>query len=179
MITKIFPKYIQKSNFFLYPQLGFQRGIRYKPNDTYISIKNHIHPATCALICEYARYDSQAFMNHLGKLRMHELYFDEMITDDYIYIIFNLSSMEPDFLKFIEGAYSRFSEPFKQKILDFFSQGDAVTEYIESYLYPELYYDEYSKILNVREKDLEAAIELCDKPDLKKETVTLQLNSNN
>jgi hypothetical protein len=179
MIDKIFPKYIQKSNFFLYPQLGFQRGIRYKPSETYVGIKDFIHPASCALICEYPRFDSNAFNNHLLRLKNHELYFDEHITDEYIYVVFNFSSMESDFMSFLIGEYSRFTEPFKQKILDFFSQGDAVTEYIESYLYPELYYDEYSKILNVAEKDLEIAIELCDKPDLKKETVTLQLNSKN
>jgi len=179
MIDKIFPKYVQKSNFFLYPQLGMQRGIRYKPSETYIAVKDHIHPASCALICEYALFDSNAFNNHLLKMRGHELYFDEYMTDDYVYLVFNFSSMEPDFMSFLIGEYSRFSEPFKQKILDFFSQGDAVTEYVESYLYPELYYDEYAKILNVKESQLEAAIELCDKPDLQKETLTLQLNSKN
>jgi hypothetical protein len=82
-------------------------------------------------------------------------------------------------MSFLIGEYSRFSEPFKQKILDFFSEGDLITEYIESYLYPELYYSEYSKILNVTELQLADAIELCDKPDLQKETLTLQLNSKN
>ena len=179
MIDKIFPKYVQKSSFFLYPQLGMQRGIRYKPSETYISVKNHIHPASCALICEYPLYDSNAFNNHLLKLRGHDLYFDEYLTDDYIYLVFNFSDMESDFMSFLIGEYSRFSEPFKQKILDFFSEGDLITEYIESYLYPELYYSEYSKILNVTELQLADAIELCDKPDLQKETLTLQLNSNN
>lgn len=177
MINKIFPKYVQKSNFFLYPQLGFKRGIRYRPTETYISIKNYIHPATCALVCEYAKFDSSAFEKHIMKLRDHELYFDELETDDYIYIVFSFASMERNFLHFLDGRYSRFSEDFKQKILDFFSQGDSVTEYIESYLYPEIYYDEYSKILGVSEKALQQATELCDKPDLKKETLTLQLNS--
>ena len=177
MIDKIFPKYIQKSNFFLYPQLGYKRGTRYRPVDTYISIKNFIHPATCALICQYALYNTPLFEKHLEKLRSHKDYFDEHITDDYIYIVFSLSYMESDFLKFIDGRYSELSEPTKQRILDFFSQGDAVTEYIESYLYPELYYDEYAKILDVKVLDLESAIELCDKPDLKKETLTLQLNN--
>jgi hypothetical protein len=91
--------------------------------------------------------------------------------------VFSFAKMERNFLHFLDGRYSRFSEDFKQKILDFFSQGDTVTEYIESYLYPEIYYDEYSKILGVSERALEQAIELCDKPDLKKETLTLQLNS--
>lgn len=179
MINKIFPKYVQKSNFFLYPQLGLKRGLRYKPSDTYIAVENYIHPATCALICEYALHDSLTFQKHIDKLRKHDLFYNEISTDDYIYLIFNLSTDEIDFIKFINGQYSQFSDTFKQKILDFFSQGDSVTEYIESYLYPELYYDEYAEILQVKEKDLEKAIELCDKPDLKKETLTLPLNSKN
>ena len=177
MIDKIFPKYIQKSNFFLYPQLGFERGKRYKPVETYISVKNHIHPASCALICQYPHFDSAAFQKHIKLLKAHQNYFDQYVTDDFIYIVFSLADVEVDFLKFIAGQYSKFSEPFKQKILDFFSQGDAVTEYVESYLYPELYYDEYAKILNIKELDLATAIELCDKPDLEKETLTLQLNN--
>lgn len=177
MINEIFPKYVQKSNFFLYPQLGMKRGIRYKPAETYISIKKFIHPASCALVCEYPLFDSNAFEKHLSRLRNHNLFFDEYVSDDFIYLVFNMSSMEADFMHFIQGAYSKFSEPFKQNILDFFSQGDKVTEYIESYLYPELYYDEYAKILDMKESQLNNAIELCDKPDLKKETLTLQLNN--
>lgn len=176
MITKILPKYIQKSNFFLYPQLGMRRGSKYKPQETYVAVKDTIHPATCALICEYRHYDSKAFQNHLNRLKENAYYMDYFDTEDYVYVVFNFTTMEKDFMLFLQGSYSKFSEPFKQKVLDFFSQGDLVTEYVESYLYPELYYEEYAKILNISELDLSSAIELCDKPDLKKETLILQSN---
>jgi hypothetical protein len=179
MIKEIFPKYIQKSNFFIYPQLGFKRGIRYKPVETYISVKDETHPAECILICQYRILESVGYLTHINKLKSHELFKEKRETEEYHYYIFDFSKFESDFLKFVRGEYSKFSEPFKQKILDFFSQGDLVGQYIESYLYPELYYTEYSKILGVNKKDLETAIELCDKPDLKKETVTLQLNVKN
>jgi hypothetical protein len=70
----------------------------------------------------------------------------------------------------IDGRYSRLSELFKKNILTFFGE-DNVTEYIESYLYPEYYFDEYATILDVDQESLKIVGELCDKPDIEKETL--------
>ncbi len=53
--------------------------------------------------------------------------------------------------------------------MEFFGNKGTISEYMESYLYPEKYYDIYSNILNIPISTLEEVKELCDKPDLNKE----------
>lgn len=178
MITKINREYTQKSFLFLYPQLKIPNTSRYKPVQTYTGLNTDIHPAGGALILVYKKFNSKAFFKFEVKYLLgHEYFMDRFESDDYYVYVFNLSHLVSSYDYFLAGQYSKFSEEVKIPVLDYFSDGDSMTEYIESYLYPELYYDEYSKILNVTEAELEDVIELCSKPDLKKETLTLQLNS--
>ena len=58
----------------------------------------------------------------------------------------------------------------KKIITKFFGASGTISEYIESYLYPEKYFEIYSDILNVPVEDLKNVGELCDKPDLERET---------
>jgi hypothetical protein len=53
--------------------------------------------------------------------------------------------------------------------MDFFGNIGTISEYMESYLYPEKYYEIYSDMLNVPISTLEEVKELCDKPNLEKE----------
>lgn len=178
MIDKIHSDYIQKSLLFLYPQLRIPNVTRYKPIQTYTGLNNDIHPAGSALILLYKKFDSRSFFKFETKHLIGNEYFMDRFESDLYYIyVFNLSHLKSSYDSFLSGKYSRFSEEVKIPILDYYSKGDPMTEYIESYLYPELYYDEYSKVLNMAESDLENVIELCDKPDLKKETLTLQINN--
>lgn len=177
MITEINREYTQKSFLFLYPQLRIPNTSRYKPVQTYTGLNNDIHPAGGALIVLYKKYNSKSFVKfEVRHLLGHEYFMDRFESNDYYVYVFNLSHLVTSYDHFLAGKYSRFSEEVKVPILDYFSEGNPWTEYIESYLYPELYYDEYSKILNINEQDLEDVIELCSKPDLQKETLTLQLN---
>ena len=63
----------------------------------------------------------------------------------------------------------------KTQILDFFGDIGTISKYMESYLFPEKYYDVYSDILNVPISLLAETIELCDKPDLDKEDFKKQV----
>lgn len=178
MIDKIHSDYIQKSLLFLYPQLRIPNVTRYKPIQTYTGLNNDIHPAGSALILLYKKFHSKSFFKFETKHLIGNEYFMDRFESDLYYIyVFNLSHLKSSYDSFLSGRYSKFSEEAKMPILDYYSKGDPMTEYIESYLYPELYYDEYSKVLNMAESDLENVIELCDKPDLKKETLTLQINN--
>ena len=76
---------------------------------------------------------------------------------------------------FREGKYSKFSRLTKDIILDFFGDIGTISKYMESYLFPEKYYDVYSDILNVPISLLAETIELCDKPDLDKEDFKKQV----
>ena len=44
---------------------------------------------------------------------------------------------------------------------------------MKSYLYPDKYFDDYADILDVDIDMLKSVGELCNKPDLKKETFTM------
>jgi len=57
----------------------------------------------------------------------------------------------------------------KEIICNFFGEKGTIADYVESYLYPDYYWDDYSKILNINIEDLIEVGELCDIPDLKKE----------
>jgi hypothetical protein len=48
---------------------------------------------------------------------------------------------------------------------------------INSYLNPEIYYEQYANLLNVNEKILRDVGELCSKPDLKKENLKAKVKS--
>jgi hypothetical protein len=47
--------------------------------------------------------------------------------------------------------------------------------YVEGYLYPALHFDDYAKILGVEKEMLISVGELCDKPDIQKETLVLEV----
>ena len=51
----------------------------------------------------------------------------------------------------------------------FFGKKGTISEYVESYLYPEHYYEIYSELLNIPLNTLKEVRELCDKPNLNKE----------
>jgi hypothetical protein len=78
---------------------------------------------------------------------------------------------------FYEGKYSKLSNTIKLQIMNFFGKKGTISEYVESYLYPEKYYNTYAKILNINEEELESVGELCDKPNLKKENLEKELVS--
>ena len=76
---------------------------------------------------------------------------------------------------FINGKYSKLSSNIKSKILKFFDKHSGNYAYMYSYLMPEKHFAEYSEILNVEEEFLRKVGELCNKPDLKKETLVFEI----
>ena len=70
--------------------------------------------------------------------------------------------------KFVNGQYSKFEGSIKNRITRFFGNIGTISEYVESYLYPENFYEDYSKILKIPIEDLKDVGELCDKPNLEK-----------
>jgi hypothetical protein len=63
----------------------------------------------------------------------------------------------------------------KRKILDFFDKNGGNHLYVKSYLFPEKFFDTYADILNVPANLLKEVGELCDKPNLEKEMLTLEV----
>lgn len=85
--------------------------------------------------------------------------------------IFDYSDVSKEWDKYLEGKYSMISDDVKKEILSFYSSSSYSYSHVDSYLNPHLYYDNYAKLLNCNRSVLEQVVELCDKPDLDKETV--------
>jgi hypothetical protein len=83
--------------------------------------------------------------------------------------------MENDWLYFIEGKYSKIHASVKKRILNYFNNNSANFIYVESYLFPNKFYEEYANILNVNVDLLISVGELCTKPDLEKETLLVEI----
>jgi len=52
---------------------------------------------------------------------------------------------------------------------------DCPIEYVKSYLFPEKYYEDYAKILDCSIELLMSVQELCDKPNLDKEKLLIEV----
>jgi len=174
-MKQIYKEYFQKSKVFLYPLLGIKKGIRFVPIQTYTSWDS-VHLMGDNFLCLYS-IDHQC--NTTNKqfevfkelhLISHPKYKEyHKINKELHLFIFDLSDFKKDLEKFKHGQYSQFSEITKIKILNFFGKIGTISEYIESYLYPEHYYDLYSELLNIPAEELEEVGELCDKPNIEKE----------
>lgn len=185
-MKQIYKSYFQKSKVFLYPLLRIKKGIRFVPAETYITWSHDLIDSKNVLICAYqiskitkneqevkTKQEFNTFVKE--HLETNEFYHSRHFTDNLDIIVFDLSYFKHDIKMFREGKYSKFSRLTKDIILDFFGDIGTISKYMESYLFPEKYYDVYSDILNVPISLLAETIELCDKPDLDKEDFKKQV----
>ena len=83
--------------------------------------------------------------------------------------------MGTDWDKMIAGQYSKLSDDIKRKIINFFDKHSGNYVYVTSYMFPKSFFNRYAEILNVSVTLLEEVGELCDKPDLEKERLLLEV----
>jgi hypothetical protein len=178
-MKKIYKDYFQKSKVFLYPLLGIKKGIRYVPIETYIEWDQMNSPYTLYCLYKHPKKEEEKKMFdifldiHIKNKESFNEYF--ILSKKYTLCSFDLFSFKKDYKNFKDGKYSKFSTYAKNIIIEFFGKTGSISEYIESYLYPEYYYEHYSEILNVPVKDLKEVQELCDKPNIEKETFIKEL----
>lgn len=177
-IEKIYPGYFQKSKSFLFPALGIPKGPFTTPTQSYVSLDGVYSPADKKLICRYNISDP----NH-EKISEPILYSNplfehvtEIDMDERLYI-FNMDIYSSEFENFLKGAYSKFSEPVKEYIKTYFGGYTKEYEYMETFLYPERFFDLYGQLLDISTYRLEEVGELCDLPDRKKENCIYIKNS--
>lgn len=175
-ITSIRKSYIQKSKLFLYPLLGIKRGVSVTPVQTYMAWKDVYTINDCKLIAVYHLRDDAQFKefeeNKLLGNAMFEEFF-ELDNDDAAYV-FDFSEFKREYKRIVHGKYSMLDEGWKRKILNFFKNHQGHQRLIESYLRPDLYYSDYSELLNVNESLLEEVGELCSLPDLDEEMLNVK-----
>jgi|TARA_R100000479_G_scaffold170127_1_gene112515 hypothetical protein len=172
-MKKIYESYFQKSKVFLYPLLNIPKGVRFVPSQTYLTWEDQFDLSRYKLIALYKiNPDCKDFEPfHKETLKANPLYeyYEKIDKESHIYV-FSIANYKNDINKFIKGQYSKMTKKTKKIITKFFGKSGTISEYIESYLYPEKYFEIYSDILNVPVEDLENVGELCDKPDLERET---------
>jgi len=177
-VKSIYNKYFQKSKVFLYPLLGIKRGVKVIPSETYLAWNDSIKTEDMKLIClyhpdvdDYSNYEAKMLINHS---RLHDVI---PIDENNKVYVFDFSDLKDDWNYFIDGKYSKMDDATKEKILSFFEAKSANYVYIKSYLYPEKYFEDYAECLGVDIDVLKTVGELCNKPDIEKETLLLNKES--
>ena len=173
-IESIYKNYFQKSKMFLYPLLDLKRGAPAVPDETYLSWENCYSSEDMKFICKYKNRRDAEFLNYEKSVLLnHQRLIDRKKTVDYIVYVFDFADIKSDWMNFINGFYSKLSKKSKEKILNYFDKYSGNYVYMNSYLYPNKYFHMYAEILQVDVKILKDVGELCDKPNMQKETLDL------
>lgn len=176
VINALYKKYFQKSKIFIYPLLDIRRGAQIVPVETYVAWNDSYYPEDKKFICVYdpsqkgyADFEKNVLLKH------NRLCEYVKINSKQTVYVFDFSDMGTDWDKMIAGQYSKLSDDIKRKIINFFDKHSGNYVYVTSYMFPKSFFNRYAEILNVSVTLLEEVGELCDKPDLEKERLLLEV----
>lgn len=175
MITSLYTKYFQKSRTFLFPALGIQKQSDIPLVNTYVTWKDNVSVNDKKLICLYNDDQSELFRSFEQKMLQGNPLFDKQHltkTQQGIYV-FSFDSHAKDWNNFVKGRYSKFSRVLKKAVQDYYGADSAEYMYMDTYLYPDKYYDLYAKLLEVFPEVLKEVGELCDPYDPKQEELDI------
>lgn len=171
MMNDLYRKYFQKSFTFLYPLLGFKKKVKYKPEQTYVAWDGVFNEGSRKLVCVYNREDSDQWREfereHLICHKM--LDYCLPVDENSVIYVFDFNIYKDDFDNFIKGKYSKMSKAAKQILNDYYGIHTPEWVFIESYIFPDSYFDTYAKILKIDVNELKQVGELCDIYDPEKE----------
>lgn len=172
-IGALYTEYFQKSKIFLYPLLDIKKGSPAVPEQTYIAWEGYIKPEDAKLVTVYPnRKDDEYITFQKNVLLKHPRICDYVeLNEEQLLITFEFTDISDDWNHFINGRYSMIDNKIKRKILSFFSKTSANHVYMESYLFPDKYFNLYAKLLCTDEALLRSVGELCSKLDLERETL--------
>jgi hypothetical protein len=176
VVKQVYKRYFQKSKSFLLPILGLKKDFKYAPIQSYMQWAGIYKLSDCNLILTYEKSDEPSWnkylLNTIMANRMFNEYYD--IDAETIAVSFDLYSISEDYQYVIDGKYSKLSKQTKSKIREYYGYNSPEWAYMESFLFPERYIPTYSKILDVDEEHIRFTGELCDLPNLNKETLKLK-----
>lgn len=176
-IDALYKGYFQKSKIFLYPFLDIKRGTSIIPVDTYVSVDGLYTTEDMKFICIYhARKDKEYLQFQKEVLMCHPRLHDYTVLDsNQEMYIFDFSDFGEDWYKIISGKYSKIDKKLKCKIRDYFDRHSMNYRYVNSFLYPEKFFEQYAKLFDVEESLLRSVGELCDPFDLEKERLQIKV----
>ena len=106
-------------------------------------------------------------------LLSNPLYHQVLNIQDYCLYVFDYQTYTEDWFNFLLGKYSKLSTVLKRAIKTYYGESSSEYRYIESYLYPDRYFELYAKLLDVDPKIIKKVGELCDPCDLEKEILKI------
>ena len=178
MIDNLYNKYFQKSRSFLYPVLGIKKNSYFTPSGTYISLPGKYGAEDMKLIVSFRVNNSAEFLDFESQmLTGNPLYEESFQVREYSIYVFDFQTYQNDWFQFLTGKYSKLSVVLKKAIKIYYGEKSSEYKYIDSYLYPEKYYDVYAKLLDVDAKDLKTIGELCNPWDMEKETLKIPVEN--
>lgn len=169
----VYTDYFQKSKVFLYPLLKIRKGVTHVPVQTYIAWENVYVLDDNKFMCEYRTKMTPEFRKFaFNYLQKHVLFEDYIELDNNRHLfIFDYETLKFDFKNFIKGAYSKISLKSKIDIIDFFASQDKISAYVQGFLSPDTAHEEYADQLGVNVELIKDIYEVCDPPNLEKETL--------
>lgn len=169
----MYTKYFQKSKIFLYPLLNIRRGVDFVPVETFLTWEENYKVKDKKFMCLYEQEETDEWKTFEAKyLLSNILFYDYILLDKDVHLyIYDFSDLGADYTKVARGKYSEISERNKEIIMNFFGEKGAIAQYVEEFLYPEYYHQQYADELDVNVDSLQSVYELCDKPDMEKENL--------
>jgi len=176
MIDSLYTKYFQKSRSFLFPALDIKRTSKFSPSGTYVALNGLIQPEDIKLICAYKEDSSEEFKNFEEQMLLSNPLFSQILhISHYNLYVFDFQTYADDWFSFMLGKYSKLSNVLKRAIKVYYGENSSEYKYIETFLYPEKYFDIYARLLDVEPRTLKMIGELCDPCDLEKESLKIPL----
>lgn len=179
-LTSLYTRYFQKSKSFLYPLLGIAKGAYAQPMQTYICMNHHsginIKAKDKKLICLFEDTHTKEFKAFEETYLLTNPYFLEVIPGPMTskFYIFNLKKHAGDWNKFLKGKYSEMSNLAKVKIKEYYGHHTIEYTYMRSFLFPEYYWEDYAKFLDVPVSVIRDTHELCDLYNVDKECINIE-----
>jgi hypothetical protein len=169
-ISKLKSTYFQKSMYFLYPFLDISKKVI--PINTYIKC-NKYKNYDYLFICVFNAFTGEAELEiEKNELIKHRFLIDMFkLKDGKLVYVFDLQRYKNNYDKFLSGEYSKFNDFFRSKLLTYYKDTEDET-HMHCYLYPSLYYETFSDILEVDVANLTNS-ELASKLDIEKETLKI------
>lgn len=172
MIKSLYTKYFQKSKIFLYPLLNLPKS-SFITVQSYLMWENIVRLEDLKMICVFENTNKSYFKEYEEKYITNnpKLISKHPGDNNQILYIFDLTDHEVDYIHFTKGKYSLLSDSCKLAIKRYNGSTSREYEYVETYLFPDRFYEHYSKLLDVDEESLMEVGELCDVFDINKEFI--------
>lgn len=179
-LTSLYNKYFQKSKVFLFPLTGLRKKDDFNPSFCGLSLDGIYTFSDLKLIVVYdIPSNPKQFYTFLNKkVKKSTIYETHFLNNDKTkeIVIFDLKIYKKELVHFYNGQYSKLSKHVKKSIMNYYGYDTTAWILIESYLNPESYFEDYAVLLGVSVRDIKTVGQLCDEPNLEKETIKLELN---